>query len=1116
MKPNSAIPAALLALLPSAARAASGAAWEITSTRQAAHASGKDAELVKRILDLKTRRRALNRASFDALMRLMKHEDRRVRFYTWGQLERIARRTSVKLQALVKEDPKRRVEGGLLMRVAGVSFEGSDEIWREALRHDDPVIRAAALARPPQPLAKHEAPVLALLDDPDRRVLEAVVLTLCRNHTPLSEKHLPQVLQVIRSKAAGQSNAILTNAATLLARFGEAAFPALRQLLRSEDAAQRRAAVATILRLQNLEKITELSSAVVAAIERLEHNADAKNPRAARWARFDRRQLFQALAVTGADSLTRLLSYAQSEDPVIAKDAKDALIHARVDENKIAELLSSKNPTLRSAGLQIARSKGSPDRLVGLLAPLLYHSDAATREGAIDALSRAQTPRLLPHYYRALYEAPAEYRLGIRLLIETCGGNRLRSTDLVVDGLRGALSQERMLALRLVQRMHSDFTRELVAALIACCEHNNPYVRSLAANHLRRAKGNLTVDYCQKLLAAGPTKYTALEIARQMGPTGLPILETALADRQLRTSALRYLAALGAKARPALPKIRELSGEQRLEHSVLVALLSIDPSGEDALAQGSAFVRKVLDDEPARFTEAMQVMGLLGARGAKFVPSAMARVRSAPKQSQLHHLSYLMGSCEKLGPHAASVVPLLLEWLPKPAARMRVISALRNIGSGAHAAIPALLQLAEDPQDRMSTWAMTALWSIAVGADAETTAPVLAAADRIAARKGPTSAAALWAACWPHSKARLLELPKTDRQSSKALAQALQVLARNDPDALLEFAATARARELVCLAAALGEVRQGRERAVVILTELLDLDAHRRPALYALAKLGKIAAPAMKSVQRELKRDPQLIHDATKYFGAVGSTGLPALIAFLKSEEARVRIAAMRALAGLGPAAAPALDTLFGIANSADRNEAAAAINAMVAMGRRGCAALTELDERAVPLIRQHLWSLLGHKDAKVQQRMWTFVSRHQNLRLQTLRSVARKRDIVSGDRQTRQRIVKFAGEFEYRAPHAEHVDRILLDGLFDPEAAVRQSALRAIAKCRATGILPYAASLTRDEDSKVRLHAARMLGAFGADAKPHRASLTPLLEDSDPKVQDAARRALERIPAGR
>ena len=59
-------------------------------------------------------------------------------------------------------------------------------------------------------------------------------LTLCRTRAPLSATHLPRVVRWIRSRKDAGS----LNAQSLLTRFGKHVIPVLRDLLRSDKAAE--------------------------------------------------------------------------------------------------------------------------------------------------------------------------------------------------------------------------------------------------------------------------------------------------------------------------------------------------------------------------------------------------------------------------------------------------------------------------------------------------------------------------------------------------------------------------------------------------------------------------------------------------------------------------------------------------------------------------------------------------------------------------------------------------------------------------------------------------------------------------------------------------------------
>jgi len=61
---------------------------------------------------------------------------------------------------------------------------------------------------------------------------------------------------------------------------------------------------------------------------------------------------------------------------------------------------------------------------------------------------------------------------------------------------------------------------------------------------------------------------------------------------------------------------------------------------------------------------------------------------------------------------------------------------------------------------------------------------------------------------------------------------------------------------------------------------------------------------------------------------------------------------------------------------------------------------------------------------------------------------------------------------------------------------------------------LPHLIDATKDNSANIRLIGAQGLGNLGADAKDAAPILTAMLDDSDPRVRQAAKTSLEQIKA--
>ena len=744
------------------------------------------------------------------------------------------------------------------------------------------------------------------------------------------------------------------------------------------------------------------------------------------------------------------------------------------------------------------------------LAPFLHSRDQETRSSAIEALSRLSSSTLEPHLYSALRDAPAEHRLAIRLLIEHHCGTHLRSQALVVDGLESPNAHERALAAGLLARCRTPADLRLSRAAITCATDEDARVRSLVTEFLRRAP-QFEPTQTRRLLAVEGMAVRALGLAARQEAEGVPTLVAALEQPALQHGALRCLANVGPAARTALPKIRELfDPKHSLYHVALIAMLYIDRENVETQRLCNEYLRRRLDGDASGLSKALTVLGRLGSGAAEWMPKAIARAHSSSDSAV--HRSFAF-CCQLMGPHAKDAVPLLRRYLQGNVhLRASATMALREIGRDARAAIGDLAMLAESGRN---SGAVEALCRIVPGSEAQTAAQVLVVAERQASQENNHQGRALWAALWPHSKARILELYAAGDSERRVAEATLRYVARQNPDALLSFAATAEAQKLACLPSLLGLLQQRREEAVRILTALLDDKEHRLGALYALAGYGELAAPAFETVRRLVDNDERLMEAAWPYFASVGPRAVPVLTRLL-GKGPQTRMWVMHALERHGAEAAPALEKLAELAQADRLAEAEHAGRVVIAMGRPGLAFLAGGGEREVLLVQSRLPRLLEHADQAVQRALWALAARRQKLGDIALESIASTRRTYSGNRELRRNIVSFAGSFGSKPQNAKSVHSILLDGLLDPDIGVRRRALQSSAQCRSQALLPWIAGLIRDEDASVRAQAAHSLARFGADASPYRAALIALRDDSHESVRHAAKKALERIPERR
>lgn len=361
------------------------------------------------------------------------------------------------------------------------------------------------------------------------------------------------------------------------------------------------------------------------------------------------------------------------------------------------------------------------------------------------------------------------------------------------------------------------------------------------------------------------------------------------------------LASFGEQAKEAVPALVELLRSTKEEDfnkhfrprsgsDESPAMIALRRIGKPAVAEVSALL-----DSPQGFVrwQAARVLGGIGPDARDALPALKASFDKELTRGEMAHLgAYITLALAQahLGADAGPIVAKLAELLShkEEPVRLETLRALARFGRKAESAVMAIIPLLDDKQEMISAQAADTLRVI--GPAAKVAVPALA--KKLAD---------------PDLNVRRNAL-KTIRSFGAVVVEVVPELIK-----LLSDMDEAFRREAVEVIASIGPPAKA---AVSDLTKLLksEDDREKTVVLQALAAIGPDAASAGKEIVPIANgKDRDLRTQALETLGRIGNTTpevLNAITVRFKDDFMPVRIAAVRALAVLGPGAKDAAPTL--------------------------------------------------------------------------------------------------------------------------------------------------------------------------------------------------------------
>ena len=216
-----------------------------------------------------------------------------------------------------------------------------------------------------------------------------------------------------------------------------------------------------------------------------------------------------------------------------------------------------------------------------------------------------------------------------------------------------------------------------------------------------------------------PVVKASLAAIPKIGASSVPALIAAVKgeNRNARHFAIQALAELNTDARSAMPALLQAMKNNNVDTHCLAipAAVHIDPHAKGLVP---ALINALQDEETA-YT-AMQAVSVVGEEAKSATPVLLAFLRNKDTNTQTQGMRTLaaIGAKKESAVAAGSLLRVKNE-----GARREAFQFLQSLGADAEVAVPVLIAVLKDPEDRYRSWAVTTLATI--GPAAKEAIPVL-------------------------------------------------------------------------------------------------------------------------------------------------------------------------------------------------------------------------------------------------------------------------------------------------------------------------------------------------------------------------------------------------------
>ncbi len=422
------------------------------------------------------------------------------------------------------------------------------------------------------------------------------------------------------------------------------------------------------------------------------------------------RMVIRALGEMGPDAreaIPALVDKLKSKEKLVSAAAVQAMM--RIDPSAagkesaavLAEMVESDDPALQQSALYALGTIGPPASAAApSLVSRLGTKARGPRSRIVHALSRLRRPAI-PALTGALTHDDDAVRAGaaeaLFLIARAIGPDAAGAAPALIAALKDPEPKVRSHAAEALGCLHSggDTAARALAPLL---RDKDPSVRGSAARGLGRLRRPDVVPALAALLkddSDGVRKGAAQGLAHA-GPVAsdaVPALIAALSDQHkwVRYEAARALENIGPDAAAAIPELARLakSTDGYTKRYAVRALGRMAEAHPKALA---ALIDVIEHADAAQRLHAATVACRAGLAAKK----AMAAIAPLIKTARFQMLPTLLDAVGDMGPHAAPLVPALLERLDDPRASFAhffIVPALGKIGAVHPRVVPTLIEL---------------------------------------------------------------------------------------------------------------------------------------------------------------------------------------------------------------------------------------------------------------------------------------------------------------------------------------------------------------------------------------------------------------------------------------
>lgn len=382
------------------------------------------------------------------------------------------------------------------------------------------------------------------------------------------------------------------------------------------------------------------------------------------------------------------------------------------------------------------------------------------------------------------------------------------------------------------------------------------------------------------------------------------------------------------------------------------------------------------DSDPEVCHAAAKTVGLFGAEAEHALDSVLALLES-PSGTVRETAAQALGDIGHVSPKISAGLARLLND-PESSVRVAVLKALPVVMRKDRDLIDSMMKSLVDPAPEVRAAAADSLSELGPhGSQAVTLVKYLVALlQRDPSAEVRTAAAAGLGRMVQYARGvepvleRAMDDPAGSVRGAATYARArFGVTDRRLAGRMVRLLNNRGQEELAGNSRAVGLLKPPDKQGIRNLLNILERESTEEPVRKAVAQaLADIGEPALEMMVDQMGRDPLNAYYYQEVFDAMGEKSVSALASMLYHNDMYVRMSAAVALGRLGERAAPAIPELAKAARSSNYSDVAAAVTAMIAIGKPARQTLVGLCESQFPIARSAGIGALVAMDVPVEQ----------------------------------------------------------------------------------------------------------------------------------------------------